>query len=69
MEIIKRTFEAKNFPKDSAERKKLNEKSETSEYMTSYKYVVLFDDGFRRTFVSKQQAEEYVQSKMKEEAQ
>ncbi len=38
--VHKRTFEAKNFPVGSPERKKLNEDSITSEYMTSHKYAV-----------------------------
>ncbi len=40
IEIIKRTFVASKHPKGSKERDVLNEKSETSEYMTSYKYIV-----------------------------
>lgn len=40
-DVYKRTFEAKKFPKDSAERSILNESSITSEYMTSYKYAVV----------------------------
>lgn len=39
-EIIKRTFEAKKYPKGSEERKSLNLKAETSEYMTSQKYLL-----------------------------
>lgn len=38
--VHKRTFEAKNFPVGSDERKKLNEDVVTSEYMTSHKYAV-----------------------------
>ncbi len=38
--VHKRTFEAKQFPVGSPERKKLNEDSITSEYMPSYKYSV-----------------------------
>lgn len=39
-EILKRTFEAAKYPKGSAERRELNRAALTSEYMTSYKYVV-----------------------------
>lgn len=42
-EVFKRTFEAKNFPVGSDERKKLNLSSITSEYMTSYKYSIIAD--------------------------
>jgi len=39
-EIIQRTFEAKKYPVGSKERLKFNLKPETSEYMTSYKFIV-----------------------------
>lgn len=39
-ELIKRTFEAIKYPIGSEKRKKLNLKPETSEYMTSMKYIV-----------------------------
>ena len=39
--LIKRTFEAKKYPKGSAQRKKLNMDARTSEYMTSEKYRVI----------------------------
>lgn len=38
--IVRRTFEAKRHPAGSAERARLNLEPETSEYMTSYRYVV-----------------------------
>ena len=48
-EILRRTFKAKEYPKGSEEREKLNLDPVTSEYMTSYKYVVktpcLMSDG------------------------
>ena len=51
-EILKRTFEALSHPKGSEERKKLNEKSLTSEYMTSYKYILfVYHPETEETFV------------------
>jgi len=41
--IRKRTFDALNFPKGSKERENLNCNKFTSEYMTSYKFVVVID--------------------------
>lgn len=62
MKLIKRTFEALKYPKGSPERIKLNEKSETSEYMPSYKYDVETDVGCR-AFRSKKEAVEFMDSK------
>jgi len=49
-EIKKRTFEAKNYPKGSLERKELNKDALTSEYNPSEKYYVykngIKDDGY-----------------------
>jgi hypothetical protein len=53
--IIKRTFDAKKHPKGSDERAKLNCNAATSEYMTSYKYLV----GWRQ-FRTRKDAEEYL---------
>ncbi len=44
MDVKRRTFEAKNHPKGSAERARLNCSPLTSEYMPSYKYT-LMDNG------------------------
>lgn len=41
VEVLKRSFEAAKFPIGSPERKKLNENSLTSEYMTSKKILAL----------------------------
>jgi hypothetical protein len=38
--ITRRTFEAKQHPRGSQERARLNERPETSEYMPSYRYCV-----------------------------
>ena len=38
--IVRRTFEAKKYPKNSPERTRLNKDNITSEYLPSYKYVV-----------------------------
>jgi hypothetical protein len=58
--LLKRTFTARNHPKDSAERKTLNEDVLTSEYMPSYKFLVrepfLMSDGSanpRQPFVNR----------------
>ena len=64
IKIIRRTFEAAKFPKGSAERAKLNERWQTSEYMTSYRYgleasEMSFQNG--KTFRTKQEAEAYLQ--------
>ena len=39
--IVKRKFTALNYPKGSTNRAKLNNNPLTSEYMTSYKYIVI----------------------------
>lgn len=44
-QIIKRTFEAKKFPKGSEMRVKLNKTCVTSEYLTSNKFCILSEDG------------------------
>jgi hypothetical protein len=43
--VSKRTFEAKKHPKDSAERSRLNANVLTSEYMPSYKYCIVDENG------------------------
>jgi hypothetical protein len=45
MKVVRRTFEAAKFPKGSPERVALNGDWLTSEYMPSYKYGLLEDDG------------------------
>ena len=40
MKVVKRTFEASNHAKGSPERERLNLSAETSEYMTSYRYLI-----------------------------
>lgn len=42
--VFKRTFEAKNHPKGSKERTKLNSDNITSEYMPSHKYSIKGDN-------------------------
>ena len=70
-EIIKRTFEAAQYPKGSEERKKLNEKVQTSEYFTSKKWVAIayyretvktLAHEFKQTFINKKEAEEWLRS-------
>lgn len=39
-QIIKRTFEASNYPEESTERKELNKSALTSEYFKSFKYIL-----------------------------
>lgn len=55
--LLKRTFEAKNCT--GKKRAELNDYVVTSEYMTSYKWVVI-DDKFHRAFVTKTEAEQYI---------
>jgi len=59
MKIVKRTFEAKQYPKGSSERTRLNESWITSEYMPSYRYGLINDDGTKTpwSFRTKQEAE------------
>lgn len=58
MEVKRRTFEAKKHPKGSEERAALNCNALTSEYMTSYRYCLVDDDGkTHRSFVTKAEAE------------
>lgn len=54
--VHKRTFEAKNHPKGSPERARLNEDPRTSEYMPSYRYVVIGPHG-HQSFRTKAEAE------------
>jgi hypothetical protein len=58
VKIAKRTFEASKYEKGSVERSKLNESPVTSEYMRSYKYVLLDDKGQTTSFAyrTKQEA-------------
>lgn len=59
--LIKRTFEADKHPFGSAERARLNDKVETSEYMHSYKWLVRdLKTGFEQTFTSRASAEAYI---------
>lgn len=55
--IKRRTFEAIRFPEGSYERIKLNENVLTSEYMPSYKYVLISGMNFQ-TFRTKKEAED-----------
>jgi len=54
--VTRRTFEAKQHPKDSDERRRLNCNPITSEYMPSYKYV-LCEDGKPTPFTYRTKAE------------
>lgn len=58
MTVHRRTFEAKNHPKGSDERKRLNEDPVTSEYMPSYRYAAI-GDNYRLSFRSKKEAMEF----------
>lgn len=57
-QVIKRTFEAKKYPKGSPERARLNLHTETSEYYPSRKYCVIYSDGFRSAHITKREAEQ-----------
>ncbi len=58
-QVFKRTFEALQFAKGSAERSHLNEDALTSEYMPSYKYLVKTSIS-TRAFKTKTEAEQSV---------
>lgn len=45
MHILRRTFAARSHPPGSAERTRLNSDARTSEYMPSYRYMLVADDG------------------------
>ena len=45
-DIVRRTFEAKKFPRGSARRIELNRNSKTSEYLPSQKYLLLYKQRF-----------------------
>lgn len=53
--VTRRTFEAKQHPKGSSERARLNTDPRTSEYMPSYKYTAS-DGRTSQSFVSKSAA-------------
>lgn len=50
MKVVRRTFDAKRFPKGSPERDRLNNDNLTSEYLPSYRYVLRTDDGYDTPF-------------------
>ena len=54
---MKRTFEAARHPKGSAERARLNLSSLTSEYMPSYKYVLVDENGKATPWTCRSKAE------------
>lgn len=58
MSVHRRTFEAKQHPKGSAERARLNEDARTSEYMPSYRYAAV-GEGYRQSFRTKGEAEAF----------
>ena len=58
--IIKRTFEALKYPKGSAEREKLNEEIETSEYLEDEKYILEGGTYQLHSFKTLEEAEEYI---------
>ena len=53
MDVIRRTFEAAQYPEGSEERARLNEKAETSEYMPSHRYMT---SGDKKSFRTKAEA-------------
>ena len=59
---LRRTFEAKNYPKGSKERVRLNKSSLTSEYMPSYRYIVYYGkQPFYDTFRTKRETEGFIE--------
>jgi len=61
MEIKRRTFEAKKFPKGSPMRMMLNRDPITSEYLPSQRYIVV-NGSIKRSFTTKKEAEQYVET-------
>ena len=59
MKVVKRTFEAKAHAPGSPERARLNLSWVTSEYMPSYRYGLLEDDGTKTPwqYVTKREAQ------------
>ncbi len=45
MNVFRRTFAARTHPPGSAERTRLNNDARTSEYMPSYRYMLVANDG------------------------
>lgn len=60
--VRRRTFEANEHPKGSPERQRLNERPLTSEYMPSYRYLVLDSEHPRKSysFRTKREAEAFL---------
>jgi len=74
MQLEKRTFEALKYDKESEERKELNKKTETSEYMSSQKFIVRtyhpetkthLNYVNSRNFRTKKEAQEYIDYSLK----
>lgn len=62
--VARRTFEALNFPKNSPERKRLNENVMTSEYMTSCRWGII-GHNLSTSAKTKKEAKEKVRSFLK----
>jgi hypothetical protein len=60
IKVVRRSFEALNFPKGSPERERLNLKAETSEYMPSYRYML--SGGTRQSFRTKGEGEAHLKA-------
>lgn len=59
---LRRTFEAKKYPKPSEQRTMLNKSALTSEYMPSYKYIVYYGkQPYSQDFRTKREAEEWIE--------
>jgi len=66
MRTIKRTFEALQYPKGSADRERLNLSWVTSEYLPSIKYGIVEDDGTPTcwNYKTKRECEQKIAQKM-----
>ena len=56
--VFRRTFAAAKMPAGSPARAAFNRHALTSEYMPSYKYVLVFPSGAILTFITKKEANE-----------
>jgi hypothetical protein len=65
-QVVRRTFAALAHPVGSAERARLNADARTSEYMPSYRYVVV-EGTHRTTFRTKTEADAYARGRLQKD--
>jgi hypothetical protein len=56
--VVRRTFEAKKYPKGSEDRARLNRDGLTSEYMPSYRYALCDRGAYFMAYPTKGEAEQ-----------